>query len=104
MRRTVNIWWLIGAVACILIAFFCYSGTLSQTIGELNDVYDSHKVRAANLQNEQNALKSTLENVDSDTYIENQARNKYGYMMPDEVRLVITNPEVLYGEEGVPSR
>ena len=25
-------------------------------------------------------------------------------MMPDEIRLVISNPETLYGEEGVPSR
>lgn len=104
MGKTVNIWWLIGVMGCVLIAFFCYSGTLNETIGELNNVYDSDKVRLADLQSEQASLKQTLENVDSDSYIESQARNKYGYMMPNEIRMVITNPDVLYGEEGVPSR
>ncbi|MDD3334198.1 MAG: septum formation initiator family protein [Eubacteriales bacterium] len=104
MRKTVNIWVLIGSLAVVLIAFFCYSGTLAQTITELNDVYDQGKVRQAELQNEQAELKATLENAGSDSYIESQARSVYGYMMPDEIRLVITNPEVLYGDEGVPSR
>ena len=27
-----------------------------------------------------------------------------GTELPDEIRLVISNPETLYGEEGVPSR
>ena len=104
MRKTVNIWVLVGMLACVLIAFFCYSGTLSQTIAELNDVYNQDKLLETNLQAEQNELKSTLSNAGSDAYIESQARSVYGYMMPDEIRLVITNPEALYGEEGVPSR
>ena len=50
------------------------------------------------------SAKISLASVGSDAYIENQARTVYGYMMPDEIRLVISNPETLYGEEGVPSR
>ena len=30
--------------------------------------------------------------------------NENGYMMPDEIRFVITNPEALYGEDDIPSR
>ena len=104
MHRTINIWVLIGSLACVLIAFFCYSSSLSGTINELNDIYDQSKVRLADLQSEQASLKATLENAGSDSFIENQARTMYGYMMPDEIRLVITNPEALYGEQGVPSR
>lgn len=104
MRRTINVWVLIGSLACVLIAFFCYSSTLSGTIGELNDTYDQSKIRLADLQSEQASLKSTLENAGSDSFIENQARTMYGYMMPDEIRLVITNPEALYGDQGMPSR
>lgn len=29
MRRTVNIWVLIGALFCVLVAFFCMSSSLS---------------------------------------------------------------------------
>ena len=104
MRRTVNIWVLIGALFCVLVAFFCMSSSLSRSIGELDDAYGQRKARLAELQNDQAALKDTLASVGSDAYIENQARTVYGYMMPDEIRLVISNPETLYGEEGVPSR
>ena len=93
MRRTVNIWVLIGALFCVLAAFFCMSSSLSRSIGELDDAYGQSKARLAELQNDQAALKDTLASVGSD-----------GYMMPDEIRLVISNPETLYGEEGVPSR
>ena len=104
MRKTVNVWFLIGALACVLIVFFCYSGTLSQTIQQLNDAYNQDKIRLADLQTEEASLKNTLQDVGSDSFIENQARKEYGYMMPDEIRLVISNPEALYGEEGMPSR
>lgn len=45
-----------------------------------------------------------LDTVGSDSFIENQARTMYGYMMPDEIRFVITNPEALYGDDEIPSR
>ena len=104
MRRTVNIWVLIGTLFCVLVAFFCMSSSLSRSIGELDDAYGQSKASLADLQNDQAELKDTLASVGSDAYIENQARTVYGYMMPDEIRLVISNPETLYGEEGVPSR
>lgn len=104
MRRTMNIWLLIAISACVLTAFFCYSGSLSATIDDLNDMYDRGQMRLAELQGEQADLKSMLETVGTDAFIENQARTMYGYMMPDEIRFVITNPEALYGDEQIPSR
>lgn len=104
MRKTMNVWVLVGMLSCVLVGFFWYSGNLTNSIGELNDAYDQNKVRLADLQNEQAELKNTLEAVGSDSFIENQARTIYGYMMPDEIRFVITNPEALYGDEEVPSR
>ena len=56
------------------------------------------------LQGEQADLKTQLETVGTAAFIENQARTMYGYMMPDEIRFVITNPEALYGEDEIPSR
>lgn len=84
--------------------FFWYSGTLSQTIDELNDTYDQTQMRLTQLQGDQADLKTQLETVGTDAFIENQARTMYGYMMPDEIRFVITNPEALYGEDEIPSR
>ena len=45
MRKTMNIWVLIAMSACVLVAFFWYSGTLSQAIDELNDTYDQTQMR-----------------------------------------------------------
>ena len=104
MRKTMNIWVLIAMSACVLVAFFWYSGTLSQTIDELNDTYDQTQMRLTQLQGDQADLKTQLETVGTDAFIENQARTMYGYMMPDEIRFVITNPEALYGEDEIPSR
>ena len=104
MRKTMNIWVLIAMSACVLVAFFWYSGTLSQSIDELNDTYDQTQMRLTELQGEQADLKTQLETVGTDAFIENQARTMYGYMMPDEIRFVITNPEALYGEDEIPSR
>lgn len=104
MRKTMNIWVLIGISACVLIAFFWYSGSLFRSIDDLNDRYDQAQMRLAELQGKQADLKDELETVGTDAFIENQARTMYGYMMPDEIRFVITNPEALYGDEEIPSR
>lgn len=104
MRKTMNIWILIGVSACVLVAFFWYSGTLSRSIDDLNSTYDDAQMRLSELQGKQAELKDMLDTVGSDSFIENQARTMYGYMMPDEIRFVITNPEALYGDDEIPSR
>ena len=104
MRKTINVWALIGVLGCVLIGFFCYSGTLNQSIDELNDAYNQGMLRIADMESEKTVLEETLDTVGSEAFIENQARTRYGYMMPNEIRFVITNPESLYGGEQVPSR
>jgi len=47
-------------------------------------------------------LKDQLQRAESDAYIANIARTEYGYIAPGEIRFVITNPSVLWGEEGPP--
>ena len=103
MHRTMNIWVLVIACACIMAGFFWYNSTLSDTLGELDAAYNDSKVRLSELQGEQTELKEMIETVGTDAFIENQARTLYGYMMPDEIRFVITNPEALYGDEEIPS-
>lgn len=93
MRRTVNIWWVIAVIACVFVAFFCYSSKLSETIEELQDAVEQGNVRLAALQAENARLEAELKTADTDAFVENQARNEYGYMMPDEIRFVITGTD-----------
>lgn len=105
MRRTVNIWWLIAVIACVFVAFFWYSSKLSETIEELQDTVEQGNVRLAALQAENAQLEAELKTADTDAFVENQARNEYGYMMPDEIRFVITgtDTEENQNEAEVPS-
>ena len=93
MRRTVNIWWVIVFTACVLVAFFWYSNQLSDTIDELQNAVDLGNVRLAALQAENAKLESTLKAAGTDAFVEDQARNEYDFMMPDEIRFVITGTE-----------
>ena len=103
MRRTVNLWILIAAFAFVLVGFFWYSGTLSSTLNELKTARGDSQVRLNELQAQQADLEAMLDTVGTDAFIENQARTMYGYMMPDEIRFVITNRDALYGDEEIPS-
>jgi len=93
VRRTVNIWWVIAIIACVFVAFFWYSNQLSATIEELQTAVEKGNVRLAALQAENAELEATLKAADTDAFVENQARNEYGYMMPDEIRFVITGTD-----------
>lgn len=99
MHKTMNVWVLIGISLCILVAFFCYSGTLNTTIQELNDTYETSALRLATMKDERTELKTALEAVGTDAFIENQARTLYGYMMPDEIRFEIIDHSASSGTE-----
>ena len=99
MRRTVNIWWVIAVVGCILAAFFWYSNQLTETVAELQATVETGNVRLAALQAENARLEATLKAADTDAFVEDQARNEYGYMQPDEIRFVITGAEYPNHEE-----
>ena len=103
MRRTLNIWWVIAAFACVLVAFFIYSSKLSATIDEMQNVIEEGSMRLTALQAENAELEAVLKSAGTDAFIENQARNEYDYMMPDEIRFVITTSEDTYAKEEIPS-
>ncbi len=104
MRRTVNIWWVIVAFVCVTAAFFWYSSKLTNTVAELQAAVETGNVRLAALEAENARLEATLKATDTDAFVEDQARNEYGYMMPDEIRFVITGSDYQNGTDAeVPS-
>ena len=103
MRRTMNIWLLVALCACVLIGFVWYNQSLNKTLKELDTVSNDAKIRLTQLQGEQSELEAQVASVGTDAFVDNQARTLYGYIMPDEVRFVIDNPEALYGDEPIPS-
>ena len=103
MRKTMNIWVLIAVCACVLIGFFWCSHSLTEDLRDVKAQQDSKQVTLAQLQGQQADLEEKLDTVGTDAFMENQARTIYKYMMPDEIRFEIDNPEALYGTEEMPS-
>ena len=93
LRRTINIWWMIGFVVCVLIAFFVYSNKLSDEIETLQSMLEQEKIKLAEMRSENADLEAELNNAGTEAFVENQARDLYGYMMPDEIRFVLSNPQ-----------
>lgn len=104
MRRTVNVWVIIVAFACVLVGFFWLSHVSDKQLEELKNIVDDNSLRISSMENKQTELESTLAIAGTEAFIENQARTLYGYMMPDEIRFVISDHEALYGDaEEMPS-
>ena len=99
MRRTVNIWWVIVVAACVVAVFFWYTNQLSETINELRTVVEQEQNSLTALQAENAELEALLKVAGTDAFIEDRAREK-GFMMPDEIRFVITGTEAEYIPEG----
>ena len=93
MRRTTSLVLVAFVLSAILIASFVYGGHLKETLMELKEVSEDNTVRISNLENEQTSLESTLASAGTEAFIENQARTKHDYMMPDEIRFVIPGLE-----------
>ena len=100
LRKRVRLTPVIVLLACVSIAFFWLSSGLDRSISEADAQYQQAVADGNELETTQNTLKQTLSTVNSDAFIEKQARNLYDYMKQDELRIVITNPEALYGTDG----
>jgi cell division protein FtsB len=91
------------AVICILIiitiAFMVFYIQKRNTMKELDELFIESLSYHQYLEKKVNSLQTTLVALGTDSFIENQARTLYGYMKSDELRFVITNPEVLYGTQ-----
>lgn len=86
-------------LAVIILAFTVLYISKNNTMKELEQQYFEAVSYRQYLENKENNLQNTLATMGTDSFIENQARTLYGYMKSDELRFVITNPEVLYGTQ-----
>ena len=99
MQRRISVIPIAVIVAVLAIVFlWAYSG-LERRLSEADTQYQMACATSNDLEVEQNKLKATLDTVNTDAFIEKQARTLYDYMNPNEIRIVITNPEVLYGTD-----
>jgi cell division protein FtsB len=94
-------WYAVAAAFCAIVLMgWVAAGSYDAGIDHLRGVI----TQAGDLvfQKEQEVLRLTaqVKLAQTDQFIAGEARNKYGYLFPGEIRFVVTNPEVL----GLPPR
>ena len=87
-------------LVAIGVSFLIFNNNISAQYQKTLKEGDQARVKAAKQQDEKLKLETELSIADTDAYIENQARTRYGYLKPGEIRFVITNPEALYSNGG----
>ncbi len=94
--RRVRYMTLLVVLAVIGAAFLATNRGILTTIQETDKKINGARITLGSVQNEKLKLDAELSVAGTDAYIENQARTRYGYLKPGELRFVITNPEALY--------
>ena len=97
-RRRMGYLTLLVLLALVGVAFAVGNHRIQATTQRLAKEEDQSRLELAALKNQKQDLETELSAAGTDAYIENQARTRYGYLKPGELRFVITNPETLYGD------
>jgi len=93
VKRTVNVWLFVACMVVMVIAFGVVNAGIVSNTEALQQEYRSVNKTLTDLKNEKQELQEELDTVGTDAFVERQARDQYDYMMPDELRFVISFPE-----------
>lgn len=98
--RRVRYMTLFVVLAVVGIAFAAANNHIQSSIANMAKQESQSRIQLNSIQNEKLKLEAELSIAGTDAYIENEARTRYGYLKPGELRFVITNPEALYSTGG----
>lgn len=100
--RAVRLPWYGVAAACVavLIMGWVVAGNMDRGIEDLRLQIDQADDLVFARERDILRLTEQVRLASTDQFIANEARTKYGYLFPGEIRFVVTNPEVL----GLPPR
>ena len=89
--------WYVLVVSCcaVLLMGWLLAGSYDKGIHNLRLVIDQADDLVFEKEREILRLSEQVRLAETDQFIASEARTKYGYLFPGEIRFVVTNPEVL---------
>lgn len=96
MRSRLKLFPVLVAAFVIAACGLIVMNRLDEDIAVLQDVAKETRIRQLELEAKKSDMILEIKNMDSDSYIIEKARLLYGYLVPGEIRFVVTNPESLY--------
>ena len=95
----VSLLWVVFVILLLFLAYIITNNNINRRLIILSKQENSQRLRVAELEKEEKELRENISLTQTDAFIENEARTRYGYLKPGEIRFVISNPEALYGDE-----
>jgi len=104
-QKRVRVLSVFAIVASLLLVFCLINRRINSRIADVRSKAGESRELYMRMQKEEYELENTLALIQTNPMIEDIARRNFNYMKRDELRLVITNPEVLYGGvDEIPAR
>lgn len=95
-RKRIPLIWVICPIFVIVMIGYLWIDQIKGDISQLKVTVTELTFSDARLTREYNALLEEKNASQTDEYIIAKARQLYGYMLPNELLFVVSNPEVLY--------
>ena len=102
-RKRIPLIWVICPIFVIVMIGYLWIDQIKSDISQLKVTVTELNISAARLSREYDALKAEVDAAKTDEYIIAKARQLYGYMLPNELLFVISNPEALYSDGEIPT-
>ena len=96
MRHRVRLFYVMVAAFVIAACGLMILNRLDGDIAVMQDTAREIRLRQLAVETEKSDMQQELAIKDTDSYIRDMARTRYGYLMPGEIRFKVVNPEVLY--------
>ena len=100
--RRVPLIWAAAALAVLIALFMMLDAKQRHLVVMRAEELARAKEMKTALEVRQNEMIRNIERAQTDEFVANEARTRYGYLSDGEIRFVITNPSVLWGPEGPP--
>lgn len=98
MHRRINIWPIATLAFLMIVAFIVINARIGSEKTRIENETRIASQQNADLTNANADLNRQLEETDSEAFIEQYARDNYGYMTDGELRFVISFPDENTGE------
>ena len=98
MRKKIKLFYVAVAAFVIIAGGLITLHRLNADIAVLQDTERETKLEQLRVNTEKSDMQQEIAIKDSPDYIRDMARTMYGYLMPDEIKFVVVNPEVLWDD------
>ena len=98
MRKRIKLFYVAVAAFVIIAGGLITLHRLNADIAVLEDTAREARLEQLRVNTEKSDMQQEIAMKDSPAYIRDMAWTMYGYLMPNEIKFVVVNPEALYDD------